>query len=527
MADELVSVTIEGTRIAVPKGTTIIEAAKQAGVLVPHYCYHPSLPSPAVCRMCLVEVEKQPKLAPACVTTVTDGQVVHVNSPAAKAARQSVLEFLLINHPLDCPICDQAGECELQDYVFQEGRSGTRYGEYAKRYSPVEDFGGDVLYVPNRCILCTRCVRFMESVAEAPVLNVSERGDRAYIGIAEEQLLDHPWAGNVVDLCPVGSLLSKDFLHKARAWDLDKTASICPGCTQGCNITIDTRDDIVVRLRPRPNLDVNRYFICDTGRMSYRWMNRGDRIEAPLMRNGARHLATDWDTALDRLGILLRGTSGPAVILASARASTESLGLVRRLLDGRPVTAAVQVPLGDEAPLPGVPNLALRRERAPNLAGAELVGYDRDWAGALRAAATASVVILLDPELSAEDEAALGTIAGALVILGTVPSDRLKNAELVLPVTMIAEENGTYVNRDGRAQRYEQAKEQPGMARPAWWIAAEVLAGPGPDADAPATAAQAFALLGETWPAFAGLSYGDLGFTGRVVPAAAPAGAAR
>ncbi len=527
MTAELVSVTIEGTRIAVPKGTTIIEAAKQAGVLVPHYCYHPSLPSPAVCRMCLVEVEKQPKLAPACVTTVTDGQVVHVNSPAAKAARQSVLEFLLINHPLDCPICDQAGECELQDYVFQEGRSGTRYGEYAKRYSPVEDFGGDVLYVPNRCILCTRCVRFMESVAEAPVLNVYERGDRAYIGIAQEQLLDHPWAGNVVDLCPVGSLLSKDFLHKARAWDLDKTASICPGCTQGCNITIDTRDDIVVRLRPRPNLDVNRHFICDTGRQSYRWMNRGDRIEAPLMRNGTRHLATDWDTALDRLGILLRGTSGPAVILASARASTESLGLVRRLVDGRPVTAAVQVPLGDEAPLPGVANLALRRERAPNLAGAELVGYDRDWAGALRVAATAAVVILLDPDLSAEDEAALETIAGALVILGTVPSDRLKNAELVLPVTMIAEENGTYVNRDGRAQRYEQAKEQPGMARPAWWIAAEVLAGPGPDADAPATAAQAFALLGETWPAFAGLSYGDLGFTGRVVSAAAPVGAAR
>jgi len=526
MTGELVTVTIEGTRIAVPKGTTIIEAAKQAGVLVPHYCYHPSLPSPAVCRMCLVEVEKQPKLAPACVTTVTDGQVVHVNSPAAMAARQSVLEFLLINHPLDCPICDQAGECELQDYVFQEGRSGTRYGEYAKRYSPVEDFGGDVLYVPNRCILCTRCVRFMESVAEAPVLTVAERGDRAYIGIAEEQLLDHPWAGNVVDLCPVGSLLSKDFLHKARAWDLDKTASICPGCTQGCNITIDTRDDIVVRLRPRPNLDVNRHVICDTGRMSYRWMNRGDRIEAPLMRNGTRHLATDWDTALDRLGILLRGTSGPAVILASARASTESLGLVRRLVDGRAVTAAVQVPLGDEAPLPGVPNLALRRERAPNLAGAELVGYDRDWAGALRVAATAAVVILLDPDLSAEDEAALEAIAGALVILGTVPSDRLKNAELGLPVTMIAEENGTYVNRDGRAQRYEQAKDQPGMARPAWWIAAEVLAGPGPDADAPVTAAQAFALLGETWPAFAGLSYGDLGFTGRVVSAAAPVGAA-
>ncbi|MGE5232093.1 MAG: molybdopterin-dependent oxidoreductase, partial [Deltaproteobacteria bacterium] len=329
----------------------------------------------------------------------------------------------------------------------------------------------------------------------------------------------------VVDLCPVGSLLSKDFLHKARAWDLDKTASICPGCTQGCNITIDTRDDVVVRLRPRPNLEVNRHFICDTGRMGYRWMNRGDRIEAPLVRDGARHVATDWDTALDRLGLLLRGASGPAVILASGRASTESLGLVRRLVEGRAVTAAVQVPLGDEAPLAGIPNLALRRERAPNLAGAELLGYGRDWAGAVRAAASAAVVILLDPELTPEDEAALAGSAGALVILGTVPSDRLRNAELVLPVTTMAEENGTWVNRDGRAQRFEQAKAQPGMARPAWWVAGEVLAGPGPDADAPATAAQAFALLGRAWPGFAGLTYSDLGFTGRVLAPSEAAGA--
>ena len=202
--------------------------------------------------MCLVEVEKAPKLMPACVTAVAEGQVVHVNSTTAKKAREGVLEFLLINHPLDCPICDQAGECELQDYVFQEGRAGTRYAEYAKRYNPVEDFGPDILYVPEpvhplhplrplhggrrRRRRCSTC---------------RERGDRAYIGISETQQLDHAWSGNVVDLCPVGSLLSKDFLHKARAWDLDKTASVCPGCTQGCNINIDTRDDVVVR-HPAP-----------------------------------------------------------------------------------------------------------------------------------------------------------------------------------------------------------------------------------------------------------------------------------
>jgi NADH-quinone oxidoreductase subunit G len=517
MAEELVNVTIDGIPIAVPKGTPIIEAAKQAGVLVPHYCYHPSLPSPAVCRMCLVEVEKAPKLMPACVTAVAEGQVVHVNSPTAKQAREGVLELLLINHPLDCPICDQAGECELQDYVFQEGRAGTRYREYAKRYSPVEDFGPDILYVPNRCILCTRCVRFMEDVADAPILNVSERGDRAYIGIAESQRLDHAWAGNVVDLCPVGSLLSKDFLHKARAWDLDKTASVCPGCTQGCNITFDTRDDVVVRIRPRPNLEVNRHFICDYGRMNYRWLNRGDRIEAPLVREGGRHVATDWDTALDRLGRLVQGSSGTAVILASARASTESLGLVRRMLDRLGVTAAVQVPLGGEVPLAGIPGLALRRERAPNLAGAELLGYTRNWEAAMRDALGAALVVVLDAELSRADEAALAAAPGAVVLMGTVAVESLHNAELVLPVTTMAEENGTYVNRDRRLQRFDQAKSQPGMARPAWWVAGEVLAGPGPSLEAPSTAAEAFALLGDRWPVFAGVSHAELGWTGRVL----------
>ena len=518
MADELVTVTIDGMQVAVPKGTTIIEAAKMAGILVPHYCYHPSLPvSPALCRMCLVEVEKAPKLMPACVTQVAEGQVVHVEGEKAKKAREGVLELLLINHPLDCPICDQAGECELQDYVFQEGRAGTRYAEYAKRYSPVEDFGPDVLYVPNRCILCTRCVRFMEDVAEEPVLNVSERGDRAYIGISPEQRLDHAWSGNVVDLCPVGSLISKDFLHKARAWDLDKTASICPGCTQGCNITVDTRDNIVVRLRPRANLEVNRHFICDYGRMNYRWLNRGDRVEAPLVREGGRHVVIDWDTALDRLGQLVRGTSGSAIILASARASTESLGLVRLMLGRLNVTAAVQVPTGEEAPLAGVPNLALRAERAPNLVGAELLGYRPDWSAAMRELPNAGVVIVLDADLAQEDQSLISAAPGILVVLGTVFPEGLRNAELVLPVTNMAEENGTYVNRDRRIQRYNQAKSQPGMARPAWWVAGEVIAGPGPSPTAPATAAEAFELLAERWPIFAGLSHADLGYTGRVL----------
>jgi NADH-quinone oxidoreductase subunit G len=260
-----VSLTIEGRPVTVPEGTSILEAAKRAGVLIPHYCYHPGLPVAGVCRMCLVEVEKAPKLAPSCATSVAEGQVVHVYTEQALEARKAVLEFLLINHPLDCPICDQSGECELQDYTYMEGAPESRYRE-PKRFNPAEDFGGDVLYVANRCILCTRCVRFMDDVAHEGALNVSERGDRAVIGKAEGHDLTHPWAANVIDLCPVGALVSKDFLNKARAWELDRAASICPGCSQGCNMVAETRDDVLVRFKPRPNEEVNAYFMCDHGR---------------------------------------------------------------------------------------------------------------------------------------------------------------------------------------------------------------------------------------------------------------------
>ncbi len=512
-AGETVNLTVDGVPVSVPKGTLVIEAAKQAGVLVPHYCYHPGLPVAGVCRMCLVEIEKQPKLSIACATQVAEGMVVKTQSPAAKSARTGVLEFLLINHPLDCPICDQAGECELQDFTFQEGRPATRYSPvYAKRFNPVEDFGPDVLYVPNRCILCTRCVRFMEDVAQEPVLNVSERGDRAFIGIHPDTRLDHPWAGNVVDLCPVGSLLSKDFLHKARAWELDKTGSICTGCSQGCNVTLDTRDNVVVRVRPRPNLEVNRYFICDHGRMNYRWMNRGDRIEAPLVHRGDRgelH-ATDWEEALERVATLVRGAGRRAVALVSPRASVEALFLARELFRDREWTGAFQVVMGEEAPLAGVPGLALRAERAPNARGAELLGYGRDYAAALAAAEHAAVVLVLD-----EPDIPVRT-AGVLIYAGTVLPERAREAQVVLPIANVAEEDGTFVNRDGRVQRYAQAKPAPGMARPAWWVFAELGAAlGGATGNGVDSAADAFARAAEHVAALRGMDYDQLGFAGK------------
>ncbi len=525
MADQdLVNLTIEGMPVSVPKATLVIEAAKQAGVMIPHYCYHPGLPVAGVCRMCLVHIEKAPKLQIACATQVAEGMVVNVMKQEAREARRSVLEFLLINHPLDCPICDQAGECELQDYVFQEGRARTRYTPtYAKRFNPVEDFGGDVLYVPNRCILCTRCVRFMENVADEPILNVSERGDRAFIGIHSERQLDHPWAGNVVDLCPVGSLLSKDFLHKARAWELDKTASVCTGCSQGCNVNLDTRTDVVVRIRPRANLDVNRYFMCDHGRMQYRWMNRGDRIEAPLVAEGGELVAVSWDHALERATEILRGVSGRAVALVSPRASAEALFLAKRVLRGFNLTGAFRVEReGSEAPLPGVPNLALRTERAPNVAGATLLGYAEKFALGLKALDGAALALVLDESLEGVTGEQLAR-AGQVIYLGSVLPPAARRARVVLPVANVAEEDGTLVNRDRRVQRYFQAKAAPGMARPGWWVLGELLAGLGLGGPF-GSAAEAFLWMAQEESAFSGLSYEVLGTRGAVLSTGRPAG---
>jgi NADH-quinone oxidoreductase subunit G len=523
MADvKTINLTIEGRPVAVAEGTSLLEAARTVGVLIPHYCYHPGLPVAGVCRMCLVEVEKAPKLAPACATSVAEGQIVHVHSDTAREARKGVLEMLLINHPLDCPICDQAGECELQDYTFQEGRKDSRYQE-PKRFNPVEDFGGDVMYVPNRCILCTRCVRFMDDVAEDPVLNVSERGDRAYIGKFEEKDLTHPWAGNVVDLCPVGALLSKDFLNKARAWELDRTASICPNCTQGCNAIIETRDNVVVRMRPRANPDVNEYFLCDTGRLDYRWMNGPNRLELPQVRRGAMLVDADWDVALGAAALALRGKR--ALVLASPMLSNEALHLLSRLVKATAGSGAFRVARGPEAPLPGVKDLSLRAERAANVYGAEMLGFaktDTPLAG-LR---DGDVLVVADHALTDADLAAASK-AAAVIVVGTTMPAGLSKVEVALPITNFSEEEGTFTNLRGRVQRFLQAKAAPGMARPSWFVLADLLASLGEPASY-FVPSDVFAALAASHSEFAGLSYDTIGLRGLpVLGAAQTAGAAQ
>ena len=259
----MVTLTIEGRAGQVPEGTSILEAAKQAGVLVPHYCYHPGLPVAGVCRMCLVEVEKAPKLAPACATAVAEGQVVHVHSEKALEGAKGRARDAAHQPSARLPDLRSGRRVRAAGlHVPGRTRAGSRYRE-PKRFNPVEDFGGDVLYVPNRCILCTRCVRFMDDVAQEPVLNVSERGDRAVIGKFEGQDLTHPWAGNVVDLCPVGALLSKDFLNKARAWELDRTAIGLPELLAGVQHRSSRRATTSSCACGRaPNAEVNQSTSC-------------------------------------------------------------------------------------------------------------------------------------------------------------------------------------------------------------------------------------------------------------------------
>jgi NADH-quinone oxidoreductase subunit G len=412
--------------------------------------------------------------------------------------------MLLINHPLDCPICDQSGECELQDYTYQEGRADSRYRE-PKRFNPVEDFGGDVVYVPNRCILCTRCVRFMDDIAHDPVLNVSERGDRAVIGKFDGHDLTNPWATNVVDLCPVGALLSKDFLNKARAWELDRTASICPNCTQGCNVIMETRENQLVRMRPRPNEFVNSFFMCDWGRLNYRWMNEKSRVESPMVRQGRTLAATSWDVAIAAAAVALGGRTIFAA--ASPMLSNEALFLVSQLMQ----RGSFRVVEGDEAPLPGIADLALRRERAANVYGAEALGFTktRDLLGGLQ---EGDALLVVGEDLAGVDPAALAR-ASEIVVIGSALLEQVTTPSVVLPIANFAEEEGTVTNLRGRVQRFTQARQAPGETRPSWLVLGDLLGAMGKQSTF-FLPSDVFARLAASNNAFSGLSYDTIGFKG-------------
>ena len=517
-----VTLTIDGREVTVAPGTTILDAAALVGTKVPHYCYHPGLTSPAQCRLCLVEVEGAPKPMPSCVTEVREGAVVHTESARAKELRRGVLEFYLVNHPLDCPICDQAGECKLQDYVNAEGRMRGRSRE-PKRVFGRDDFGGDILFYGDRCVMCTRCVRFMNEVAQDERLTVVERGNRAVI----DTFFDHgvegsPYAGNIVDICPVGALVSKDFLHKARAWDLDHTPSVCPSCSQGCNIDLHTRDNLVQRLKPRENHDVNAYWMCDYGRHNYEWINRTDRLDAPMVRDDGMLRPAGWNEALTALLERLSDAPGPALVIATGRECNEDLGAVAALVGqlGGGELRYRSARTDTEEPLPGFPKLVRREDLSPNATGAELLGFERiggdDAQGGLEAAAahTGTLIVLGDELVDAD--LGFGERAELFVHLARHSTDAQMNADFVLPITTFAEQEGTFTNHEGRVQRFWQGLLPPGSARPAWLVLGALLAEL-TGSTVPRTAEEAFAGLGDLADPFSGITYRDLGTRGAIV----------
>jgi NADH-quinone oxidoreductase subunit G len=325
--------TIDGIEVEVPVGTTIIQAADQMGIEIPRFCYHERLSISGNCRMCLVEVEKMPKPVAACGMPVGDGMVVKTNSPVVQKGRRGVMEFLLINHPLDCPICDQGGECDLQDQAFTYGCGHGRFQEN-KRAVPDHDYGPLISTTMTRCIQCTRCVRFAAQVAGTPVLGGLGRGEHLEIGTYVHQTINSELSGNLIDVCPVGALTSKPYAFRARSWELKKTESIDVLDAQGCNIRIDARGGEVLRVMPRVNEEVNEEWLGDKSRFACDGLTR-NRLDTPYVRKNGKLVACDWNEAFAAIATRLKGLEGKKIAaIAGDLADAEAMVALKDLLAG-------------------------------------------------------------------------------------------------------------------------------------------------------------------------------------------------
>ena len=517
------TLTINGTTIEVPAGTNLIEAARLAGAAVPHFCYHPDLAIAGNCRMCLVHIEKFPKLQIACNTVAADGMVVTTNDDETTDAVQGVLEFLLKNHPVDCPICDQAGECKLQDYYMEHGLYESRVDQADKVHKrKVIDLGEMIVLDRERCVLCSRCVRFGEEVLDGAEFGFTERGDHVQITTFDDQPLKYGYAGNYADMCPVGALTSKDFRFKKRVWLLQGTPSVCTGCSTGCNIQIDHEGGEVFRFVPRRNEDVNASWICDDGRLSYKRINSEDRVTVPMRQHSGALVSSTWAEATrifaDALQTAQQAGQGIAMI-ASPQATNESLYAFKALASGVGAAFVDYRADGSHALTGEREDAVLRRkDHSPNNSGcAAIVGASSGDVDAILAAADAgkiAVLYLLGDELLTQRPDA-ERVSKALAKIATVAvhaehwNDTLEKATLVFPAASVAEQDGTYMNYAGRVQRVKRAFFAKGAAQPHGAVAREAMRQLGLAAP-PETAAATFKLLAETVPAFAGLTWSGL-----------------
>ncbi len=495
----MVKITIDGEEIEVEEGKTILQAALTVGREVPHYCYHPGLSIAGNCRMCLVEVEKMPKLAIGCYTPVADGMVVHTENERVKQAREAVMEFLLINHPLDCPICDQAGECHLQDYAVEYGTGDSRYVEPKLSLAKAVDIGPHVLLDQERCIQCSRCTRFCDEITKTGELAFFQRGNKTQIGLYPGKQLDNPYSGNVADICPVGALTLKEFRFQTRVWYLKNTPTICAGCARGCNIVLGTGtqnvqftspgqfDDRIKRIVPRANEAVNGHWICDEGRLSFQRLYVTERAKTAQSPAGSD---VEWEPALEQAAERLRAAaaSGRAAAILSPRLTVENLFAWRELLAGlgKLRTAVRRIERGRDD------EILIRADKGADSQGARwLFGEATGEQAVLEAIARGEVDTLLlvgdplDPDdTPVLDDATRGKLTD-LIHVGPFRSAAAAQATSLLPCASWSEEDGHLVNFQGRVQRVSRARRPRGEGRPGWRVAAEL--------------AQA---AGLTWPAW-------------------------
>jgi NADH-quinone oxidoreductase subunit G len=498
-------VTIDGRTLEVEKGTNLIDAGLRVGVHVPHYCYHPRLSVVGQCRMCLVELEGVPKLQAACVTRVEkDGMVVNTRSEKVQTAQNGMMEFFLVNHPLDCPICDQAGECGLQDYSFKHGQAFSRYQYEDKRTYPGREripLGPNILLNMNRCIQCTRCIRFTHEISGTGELAFVNRGGRVEIGTFPGKELDNELATNVVDICPVGALTSTRFRFAERVWYLDKEPSVCTGCDAGCNITVEHRRGKIRRYKPRYNPEVNDYWMCDYGRQSWERYQQLPRLTAPRVRRHAAHApdtaapaemgnAATWNEALDRVADAVKA-GGEVAILGSGHLTTEEAYLLAQLADHLPGDGGahkmVVSYLGPERHIPNLEGGVTGRETTPNRRGVEMAGLVSDGTGGLEmddllngdGAAGLDLLIVADsdfgPEAHDEETVARLRRAKNLVVLGWADSALARAADVALPIATHTETEGTFVNVQGRLQTFDRCYPAPGQCRPGVEVLADLL----------------------------------------------------